>query len=76
MKCFSFQVSRQVRPKLQESQFFHVIPPKNTGRKVAPGMSVVYTICFSPQENKVLEGLVGEQSDSMMVQCGFRQSPN
>lgn len=42
-----------MKPELQESQFFHVVPPKNAGRKVAPGMSVVYTICFTPQENKV-----------------------
>lgn len=56
--------------ELQESQFFRVVPPKNADRKVAPGMSVVYTICFTPQENKVLEGLVGEQFqfDSMMDQ--------
>lgn len=51
---FLLQVSRQVKPELQESQFFKVVPQKNAGRKVAPGMSVVYTICFSPQENKVL----------------------
>lgn len=47
-----------MKPELQESQFFHVVPPKNAGRKVAPGMSVVYTICFTPQENKVLEDLL------------------
>lgn len=46
--------------ELQESQFFHVVPPKNAGRKVAPGMSVVYTICFAPQENKVLEDLAAQ----------------
>lgn len=54
---FSFKVSRQVKAELQESQFFHVVSPKNAGRKVAPGMSVVYTVCFTPQENKVLEDL-------------------
>ncbi|CAG06311.1 unnamed protein product, partial [Tetraodon nigroviridis] len=45
-------VSRHVKLELQESQFFRVVPPKNADRKVAPGMSVVYTICFTPQENK------------------------
>uniref|UniRef100_A0A674P6G4 HYDIN/VesB/CFA65-like Ig-like domain-containing protein n=1 Tax=Takifugu rubripes TaxID=31033 RepID=A0A674P6G4_TAKRU len=34
------------------SQFFKVVPPKNAGRKVAPGMAATYTICFTPQEHK------------------------
>ncbi|XP_056908191.1 hydrocephalus-inducing protein homolog isoform X4 [Takifugu flavidus] len=46
------KVSRQVKPEFQESQFFKVVPPKNAGRKVAPGMAATYTICFTPQEHK------------------------
>lgn len=59
-----------MKPELQESQFFHVVPPKNAGRKVAPGMSVVYTICFTPQENKVeFDG-----SDDDLIKIGKQKS--
>lgn len=57
---FSLEVSRQVKLEFQESQFFHVVHPKNAGKKVAPGMSLVYTVCFTPQDNKVRQHLAAQ----------------
>lgn len=49
------KVSRQVKLELQDSEYFHVVGPKDAGSKISPGMSATFTICFTPLENKVLE---------------------
>ncbi|KAF7656196.1 hypothetical protein LDENG_00045070 [Lucifuga dentata] len=46
------KVLRQVKVELQDSHYFHVVGPEDTGCKVAPGMAATFTIVFTPQENK------------------------
>ncbi|XP_077566662.1 hydrocephalus-inducing protein homolog isoform X1 [Stigmatopora nigra] len=46
------KVSRHVKLEHQESAYFHVDGPKEAKTKVAAGLSVSFTVCFTPQENK------------------------
>uniref|UniRef100_A0A665UR31 HYDIN/VesB/CFA65-like Ig-like domain-containing protein n=1 Tax=Echeneis naucrates TaxID=173247 RepID=A0A665UR31_ECHNA len=46
------KVSRQVKLDLQDSEYFHVVGPKDAGSKVASGMSATFTVFFTPQEDK------------------------
>ncbi|XP_034542457.1 hydrocephalus-inducing protein homolog isoform X2 [Notolabrus celidotus] len=46
------KVSRHVKVKQQDSEFFHVVGPEDGGSKVAPGLSATFTVFFTPQENK------------------------
>ncbi|XP_069028847.1 hydrocephalus-inducing protein homolog [Embiotoca jacksoni] len=45
------KVSRHVKLKQQDSEFFQV-GPDEAGSKVAPGMSATFTVLFTPVENK------------------------
>ncbi|XP_056273332.1 hydrocephalus-inducing protein homolog [Pseudoliparis swirei] len=45
------KVSRHVKLEHQESEYFHVVQ-EEAGRSVAPGLSVAFTVSFTPQENK------------------------
>ena len=38
----------------EDSLYFRVVSPVDVGSKVAPGMASIFTVLFSPQENKVL----------------------
>ncbi|KAM7413943.1 hypothetical protein PAMA_018980 [Pampus argenteus] len=49
------KVSRQMKLELQDSEYFSVVGPEEAGNKVAPGLSATFTVCFTPQESKVLE---------------------
>ncbi|KAI3370851.1 hypothetical protein L3Q82_007368 [Scortum barcoo] len=64
------KVSRQVRLELQDSEYFHVVGPEDTCSKVAPGMSVTFTVSFTPQENKE-----GEIWPNMTVQFNIVFKP-
>uniref|UniRef100_A0A3Q3D588 HYDIN/VesB/CFA65-like Ig-like domain-containing protein n=1 Tax=Hippocampus comes TaxID=109280 RepID=A0A3Q3D588_HIPCM len=46
------KISRHVKLEHQESAYFHVEGPKEAKTKVAAGLSVGFTVCFTPQENK------------------------
>uniref|UniRef100_A0A3B4XGU3 HYDIN axonemal central pair apparatus protein n=1 Tax=Seriola lalandi dorsalis TaxID=1841481 RepID=A0A3B4XGU3_SERLL len=46
------KVSRQVKLELQDSEYFHVVGPKDAGSKIASGMSATFTVFFTPQEDK------------------------
>ncbi|XP_077372587.1 hydrocephalus-inducing protein homolog [Festucalex cinctus] len=46
------KISRHVKLEHQESAYFHVEGPKEAKSKVAAGLSVGFTVCFTPQENK------------------------
>lgn len=50
-----FKVIRQVKLEQQESEYFGVIGPKDARSKVAPGLSIDFTVIFTPHENKVPE---------------------
>ena len=47
------QVARHVKVTQKDSPYFKVVSNKPAGRKVAPGMEVIYNITFTPDENKV-----------------------
>ncbi|XP_054633597.1 hydrocephalus-inducing protein homolog [Dunckerocampus dactyliophorus] len=46
------KVSRHVKLEHQESAYFYVEGPKEARSKVAAGLSVTFTVCFTPQESK------------------------
>ncbi|XP_061629909.1 hydrocephalus-inducing protein homolog [Phyllopteryx taeniolatus] len=46
------KISRHVRLEHQDSAYFQVEGPKEAKSKVAAGLSVGFTVCFTPQENK------------------------
>ncbi|XP_049580395.1 hydrocephalus-inducing protein homolog [Syngnathus scovelli] len=46
------KISRHVKLEHQESAYFQVEGPKEAKTKVAAGLSVGFTVCFTPQENK------------------------
>ncbi|XP_071313817.1 hydrocephalus-inducing protein homolog isoform X2 [Trachinotus anak] len=46
------KVSRQVKLEMQDSEYFHVVGPKDAGSKVASGMSATFIVFFTPQEEK------------------------
>ncbi|XP_023811732.1 hydrocephalus-inducing protein homolog isoform X1 [Oryzias latipes] len=50
------KVLRHVKLEQQESEDFFVVGPVNSGSKVAPGMSITFTVGFTPKENKDYEG--------------------
>lgn len=50
---FLLKVLRHVKLEQQESEDFFVVGPVNSGSKVAPGMSITFTVGFTPKENKV-----------------------
>lgn len=54
LSLFPLKVSRQVKLELQDSEYFHVVGPKDAGSKVVPGISATFTVSFTPKENKVL----------------------
>ena len=41
-----------------DSPYFKIISPHDVGHKVAPGMDTVFIIQFTPDEKKVLGGVV------------------
>ncbi|XP_037834213.1 hydrocephalus-inducing protein homolog [Kryptolebias marmoratus] len=46
------KVSQPVRLELQDSEQFYVLGPENGSSKVAPEMAALFTVFFTPQENK------------------------
>uniref|UniRef100_A0A3Q3KPP0 HYDIN/VesB/CFA65-like Ig-like domain-containing protein n=1 Tax=Monopterus albus TaxID=43700 RepID=A0A3Q3KPP0_MONAL len=46
------KVSRQVKLKFQDTEYFQVVGPDEAGSKVAPGISATFTVFFTPQESK------------------------
>ncbi|XP_075998117.1 hydrocephalus-inducing protein homolog [Genypterus blacodes] len=46
------KVSRHVKVEQQDSQYFHVVGPDDTGCRVAPGMTATFTVFFTPLEQK------------------------
>ncbi|XP_024138466.1 hydrocephalus-inducing protein homolog isoform X3 [Oryzias melastigma] len=49
------KVLRHVKLEQPESEDFFVVGPVNPGTKVAPGMSITFTVGFTPKENKDYE---------------------
>ncbi|XP_046889403.1 hydrocephalus-inducing protein homolog [Hypomesus transpacificus] len=46
------KIPRLVKVMEEDSLYFRVVSPVDVGSKVAPGMASIFTVLFSPQENK------------------------
>lgn len=48
------KVARNVKITCEDSPYFNITCQKSAGSKVAPGMEIMFTVLFTPDEKKVL----------------------